>query len=38
MILKLLGLGLKYYFKDKFNSFDCAIVVISSIDVIMLPL
>ena len=36
MILKLLGLGYKYYFKDRFNAFDCFIVIISSIEVIML--
>lgn len=33
MIIKLLGLGIKEYFNDKFNAFDFVIVVISSIDV-----
>ena len=33
MIIKVIGLGIKEYFKDKFNGFDFAIVIISSIDV-----
>lgn len=32
MFLKLLGLGIKYYFKDPFNRFDCFIAVTSLID------
>lgn len=35
MIIKLLGLGFKYYFKDRFNIFDMVIVFISSLEVIM---
>ena len=34
MILKLVGLGPKGYFKDGFNIFDCLIIVISTIDII----
>lgn len=33
MTIKLIGLGFKEYFKDKFNSFDFSIVLISCIDV-----
>ena len=33
MIIKLLGLGFKNYFKDPFNTFDCIIVITSVIDV-----
>jgi hypothetical protein len=33
MILKLLGLGFKFYFIDPFNSFDCFIVLTSFADV-----
>lgn len=33
MVIKLLGLGFKYYFKDRFNFFDFVIVAISSVDV-----
>ena len=33
MILKLIGLGIKEYFRDSFNAFDFTIVIISSIDV-----
>jgi len=33
MIIKLFGLGLKGYFQDKFNSFDCVIVLISTVDI-----
>ena len=32
MIIKLIGLGPKSYFKDSFNSFDCIIVCVSIID------
>ena len=33
MVVKLLGLGFKEYYKDKFNCFDFVIVIVSSIDV-----
>jgi hypothetical protein len=33
MILKLSGLGLKQYFKEPFNAFDCLIVIISLVDI-----
>lgn len=32
MIVKLIGLGPKLYFHDKFNQFDCSIVIVSTID------
>ncbi len=32
LIAKLIGLGAKVYCKDKFNLFDCVIVVISLVD------
>lgn len=35
MVVKLIGLGVKQYFKDSFNTFDCAIVVISIIDIVL---
>lgn len=35
MIIKLIGLGIRGYFKDAFNSFDCFIVVISCVDIAM---
>lgn len=35
MIIKMLGFGFKYYFKDRFNTFDALIVAISIIDVTM---
>jgi hypothetical protein len=35
MIIKLLGLGFKDYARDKFNLFDCAIVVISFLESVM---
>jgi len=38
MIFKLLGLGFKGYFADKFNSFDCLIVVFSVLDMTLLSL
>lgn len=34
MIFKLIGLGRKQYFVDKFNRFDCLIVLISIIELI----
>jgi len=33
MAIKLLGLGFKYYFRDRFNLFDAVIVVISTIEI-----
>lgn len=33
MVIKLIGLGIKFYFSDKFNAFDLIIVLISTIDV-----
>jgi len=33
MIIKMIGLGFRCYFRDPFNSFDCFIVVISTVDV-----
>ena len=35
MLIKITGLGFKKYIKNYFNSFDCTIVIISSIDVII---
>lgn len=35
MILKLLGLGFKAYFKDKFNAFDAFLVFVSVIDLLL---
>ena len=35
MILKLIGLGIKGYCKDRFNIFDGVIVILSTIEVIM---
>ena len=35
MIFKMIGMGLKNYFKDYFNTFDCIIVMISCIDVVL---
>lgn len=32
MIIKLVGMGFKLYFNDKFNQFDCSIVIVSTID------
>jgi len=33
MIIKLIGMGFKMYFKDRFNTFDCIVVVISMVDI-----
>ncbi len=33
MVVKLLGLGFRAYFRDKFNTFDCVIVIISTVDI-----
>jgi hypothetical protein len=35
MFLKMKGLGLEVYFKDKFNTFDCFIVFTSTVDFIV---
>lgn len=35
MIVKLVGVGYQEYFRDKFNTFDCSVVVISTFDVIV---
>jgi hypothetical protein len=35
MIIKLIGYGLKNYFMEAFNSFDCIIVLVSCIDVVL---
>jgi hypothetical protein len=32
MVIKLIGLGFKLYVKDKFNIFDCVIVMVSTIE------
>ena len=34
-ILKLAGLGVKYYFIDPFNRFDCLIVMTSILDLLL---
>lgn len=36
MIIKLLGLGFKEYFRDKYNTFDFAIILFSCLDVVFL--
>ena len=36
MLIKLLGLGLQTYLKDRFNIFDAVIVLISTIDLVLL--
>ena len=33
MIMKLIGLGFKNYFSDKYNSFDFIIVLTNSVDI-----
>ena len=35
MALKLIGLGIKQYFKDRYNAFDFVIVLLSSVDVLL---
>ena len=35
MVIKLLGLGIKDYFKDAFNSFDCVVVMTSVVDLLV---
>jgi hypothetical protein len=36
MMIKLIGLGIKEYSRDRYNLFDCMIVVISTIESILL--
>lgn len=36
MILKLIGLGLKTYFRDSANSFDMFVVTVSTFDVVFM--
>ena len=33
MVVKLLGLGFKYYFIDRYNIVDFAVVIVNSIDI-----
>jgi voltage-dependent calcium channel L type alpha-1D len=35
LLLKVMGLGFKNYFKDRYNTFDFAIVLVSTIDIIL---
>jgi hypothetical protein len=35
MFLKVLGLGIKSYFKDSFNRFDCFIAVTALVDLVL---
>lgn len=35
MFIKLIGFGIKSYFKDSFNTFDCIIVITSIIDIVL---
>ena len=35
MVLKIIGLSFTTYIKDRFNLFDCAIVIISTVDTIL---
>lgn len=35
MIIKLIGLGFKYYFIDKYNIYDFLIILITIIDIIL---
>ena len=35
MIIKLIGLGAKEYVRDKFNLFDCVIVIISTVEIVL---
>lgn len=37
LVLKLYGLGLRCYFRDKFNIFDCIIVITSFIEIGVSP-
>ena len=38
MGIKWVGIGLKAYFKDSFNTFDCVIVLLSIIDLTLFSL
>lgn len=33
MIVKILGFGIRDYFRDPYNSFDCFLVIASAIDI-----
>lgn len=35
MVLKMLGLGLRVYFKDTFNAFDCLVVTFTLVDILV---
>ena len=35
MIVKMIGLGFKLYIKENFNIFDCIIVLISTVDILI---
>ena len=35
MAVKLLGLGFREYFRDRFNDFDAVIVLISTVDIVL---
>ena len=35
MIIKLIGFGIKHYFRDFFNIFDFIVVIISTIDILL---
>ena len=35
LIMKLLGLGVKRYFDDKFNLFDLSVLILSTLDLII---
>ncbi len=35
MIIKMIGLGLKAYFQDRFNVFDCLIVILSLVEMVL---
>ena len=36
MLVKLFGIGYEEYFRDRFNSFDCFIVIVSTFDIIII--
>jgi hypothetical protein len=35
MLIKMTGLGLKQYFKEVFNTFDCVIILFGVVEIIM---
>jgi hypothetical protein len=35
MIIKLIGLGVREYVRDRFNIFDCLIVIVATVDIIL---